>query len=150
MTTLQHEVRIDAPVEAVWKAVSDLLAVQHYNPMVVSVRYVSDQREGLGATRRCDLRPRGWVEERVWDWAPARVIGLEVVASEWPLVFMKWRTELQNEGGTTLVKQEMSYKMKFGPLGAVMDVVMMRRKLDRGIREIFENLKRYVEASPRG
>lgn len=149
MTTLRHEVRIDAPVEAVWKAVADLLAVQHYNPMVASVRYVSEQREGVGATRRCDLKPKGWVEERVWDWVPGRAIGLEVAASEWPLVFMKWRTELANDGTTTLVRQEMSYKMKFGLLGSVMDVLMMRRKLDHGIREIFENLKRYVEVSPR-
>ena len=39
----------------------------------------------------------------------------------------------------------MSYKLKFGPIGALLDVLMMRRKLDSGIREVFENLKRYVE-----
>ncbi len=34
MTTLSHRIRIDAPVEAVRKAVADLVAVQHFNPLV--------------------------------------------------------------------------------------------------------------------
>jgi uncharacterized protein YndB with AHSA1/START domain len=149
MTTLLHEVRVEAPVDAVWRAVSDLLAVQLYNPMVASVRHLSELREGVGAARRCDLEPKGWIEERVWDWVPGRAIGLEVSASEWPLTFMKWRTELQDEGGTTLVSQKMSYRLKFGPLGVLVDALMMRRKLDRAVRDLFGNLKRYVEALPR-
>lgn len=145
MTTLRHQVRIDAPVEAVWKILADLVAVEHYNPMVASARLVSDRREGVGATRRCELKPKGWVEERVWDWTPPRAIGLEVAASEWPLVFMKWKTELSPDGAATLVSQEMTYKLKFGPIGAVMDALVMRRKLDKGIAEIFDKLKGYAE-----
>ena len=146
MTTLRHQIRIEAPVEAVWKAVADLVAVRHYNPMVTSARYVTEQREGVGARRRCELKPKGWVEERVWDWNPPHVIGLEVAASEWPLVFMKWRTTLAKDGKSTVVGQEMNYKVKFGLLGALLDALVMRRKLDEGIGEIFEGLKRYVES----
>lgn len=146
MTTLRHQIRIEAPVEIVWRAIAgDLTAVQHYNQMVSSARFVTERHEGVGAMRRCELKPRGFVEERVWDWSPNRAIGLEVAASEWPIVFMRWKTELSAEGKATLVSQEMSYKLKFGPIGAVMDALMMRRKLDGGIREVFENLKRYVE-----
>ncbi len=147
MTTLRHQIRIDAPIEKVWNAVGDLVAVQHYNQMVESVHCISEKPEGVGAARRCELKPKGWVEERVWDWNPPNAIGLEVVASQWPLVFMKWRTELQIDGKATVVNQEMNYRLKFGPLGALMDALMMRRKLDRSIREVFENLKRYVETS---
>ena len=80
MTTLRHQIRIEAPIEAVWKAVSVLTEVQHYNPMVASARFISDRREGVGAMRRCELKPKGWVEERVWEWSPPHVIGLEVAA----------------------------------------------------------------------
>jgi ligand-binding SRPBCC domain-containing protein len=146
MTTLRHQVRIEAPVEAVWEAIAgDLTAVQHYNQMVSSARFITDHHHGVGAMRRCELKPKGFVEERVWDWSPNRMVGLEVAASEWPLVFMKWKTELHNEGKATLVSQEMNYKLKFGPLGALMDALMMRRKLDDSIFEVFGNLKRYVE-----
>lgn len=147
MTTLRHRIRIDAPIDAVWKAVSDLVAVERYNPMVASARCISAQREGLGATRRCELEPRGWVEERVWDWQPPHAIGLEVAATEWPIAFMKWRTELRDEGQGTVVSQALSYQMKYGALGALMDALVMRRKLDRGVADVFENLKRFVEAA---
>jgi ligand-binding SRPBCC domain-containing protein len=149
MTTLRHQIRIEAPVEEVWKAVADLTAVQHYNPLVVSARRISQRHEGVGAMRRCELKPKGWVEERVWEWNPPYVIGLEVAASDWPIVFMKWRTELQRDGTATRMRQEMDYKVKFGPLGALMDVLMMRRIVNYGVREAFEALKRYVESGAR-
>jgi hypothetical protein len=52
-----------------------------------------------------------------------------------------------DDGMATLVRQEMNYKLKFGPLGNVMDALVMRRKLDAGIRDVFAGLKRYVEAN---
>lgn len=149
MTTLRHQIRIEAPVEAVWHAIAgDLTAVQHYNQMVSSARFLGDKREGVGAARRCELKPKGFVEERVWEWTPKKAIGLEVAASEWPIVFMKWKTELADDGKATLVSQEMNYKLKFGPLGILMDALVMRRKLDGGIRDVFERLKSYVEKRP--
>lgn len=149
MGTLHHEIRISAPIEAVWKAVADLVAVQDWNPMVASARYVSDKREGTGAARRCELKPKGWVEERVWDWNPPHALGLEVVASEWPIVFMKWRTELQSDGDATLMSQTMDYKVKFGLLGTLMDILIMRRMLNKGISDAFQSLRRHVETGER-
>jgi hypothetical protein len=145
MTTLRHEIRIQAPLDAVWRAIAgDLTTVQHYNQMVSSARFLTEQHEGIGAMRRCELKPKGFVEERVWDWSPNRAIGLEVTASEWPIVFMKWKTEISGDGKATVASQEMNYKLKFGPIGALMDALMMRRKLDSGICDVFE-IKRYVE-----
>jgi ligand-binding SRPBCC domain-containing protein len=149
MGTLHHQIRIDAPIESVWAAVADLVAVQRWNPMVASARYISEQRQGVGAGRRCQLKPKGWMEERVWDWNPPRVIGLEVTASTWPIAFMKWRTELEREGSATRMSQEMQYKVKFGPLGALLDTLIMRRQMDKSISGTFDALKRYVESSRR-
>jgi uncharacterized protein YndB with AHSA1/START domain len=146
MTTLRHEVRIEAPVEAVWSAISDLEAVRHYNPMVAAVRIISAAPTGVGAARRCDLKPKGQVEERVWKWAAPRSIGLEVAASDWPIVFMRWETTLEPQSRATVVRQQMDYRLRFGPLGAVLDAMMMRRKLDGAVRDVFANLKRYVES----
>jgi len=147
MTTLRHEIRIDAPVETVWNALADLAAVQEYNPGVASARVVSERGGGVGAARRCELKPKGWVEERVWDFSPPHALGLEVAASDWPLVFMKWKTELEPLAGATLVTQELNYKLKFGPIGALLNALVMRRKLDQSIGAVFEGLKRYVEGS---
>ena len=58
---------------------------------------------------------------------------------------MKWRTELQPSDGATVVSQETSYKAKFGPLGVLLDAVMMKRTLNKNMRGMFDELKRYVE-----
>lgn len=146
MTTLHHQIRVEAPIELVWQAIAgDLTAVQHYNPTVSTARLLGSQREGVGAARRCELKPKGFVEERVWEWTPNKAVGIEVAASEWPIVFMKWKTELTADGQATLVTQEVNYKLKFGLLGALMDALVMRRKLDGGIRDVFSSLKQYVE-----
>jgi hypothetical protein len=62
---------------------------------------------------------------------------------------MKWRTELTAGSDATLVSQEMSYKLKFGPLGRLMDALVMRRKLDKSVAEILGSLKQCVESSSR-
>lgn len=146
MTTLHHEARIAAPVAEVWRAIAgDLTAVQHYNDQVASARIVGEQRDGVGATRRCELRPKGFVEERVTAWTPHERIGLEVAASSWPIVFMAWQTDLAVDGDGTRVTQVLSYKLRFGPVGALLNALVMRRKLDAGIRDVFERLRAYVE-----
>ena len=147
MTTLNHQIRIEAPPAVVWRALADLTAVANFNPGVSSARSLSEQREGVGAGRRCELKPKGWVEERVWQWEPERALGLEVSASDWPIVFMKWKTELSADGPATLVNQRLDYALKFGPVGALMDALVMRRKLDRSVSDIFRGLKRYAESS---
>jgi uncharacterized protein YndB with AHSA1/START domain len=146
MGTLHHEIRIDAPLAQVWAALADLEAVQHYNPGVASARCVSSARDGVGATRRCDLKPRGWVTERVTVWEPQRALGLEVAESDWPIVFMRWRTDLAADGAGTRVAQDLEYRVKFGLVGRLLDTLVMRRKLERGVGDVFAGLKRYVEA----
>jgi len=49
--------------------------------------------------------------------------------------------------GGTLVEQTMEYELKFGPLGSLMDALMVRRKWNEGIRSFFSSLKKRVEAT---
>jgi carbon monoxide dehydrogenase subunit G len=145
MTTLNHTIVVSAAPEQVWKVLSDLTSVQHYNPTVAQARIAGKQYEGVGASRECDLRPKGKVTERVTVWEPRAALGLEVTQSDWPIVFMKWRTNIAPTQGGTLVSQDMEYKVKFGPLGHLLDTLVMRRKLDATIHDVFKRLKQYVE-----
>src|SRR5437762_4915168 len=147
MPVLQHRVTIDAPADQVWKALADLEAVQHYNPNVVTARYISASREGVGASRECQLKPKGAVKERVIDWQPMRSITMELYESDWPIAFMRWRTELAANGKQTVLTQRMDYAPKFGLLGRALDVLVMRRKLDSSLATVFERLRQFVESS---
>lgn len=145
MGKLHHEIEIDAPVTKVWRVLADLEGVQNYNPAVAKAHCTSPVKQGVGASRHCDLKPKGWVRERVTVWEPERAVGLEVTESEWPIVFMRWRTDVQPHGSGTLVKQDFEYQLKFGLLGNLMDALMMRRKLNQGLNDIFASMKRYIE-----
>jgi ribosome-associated toxin RatA of RatAB toxin-antitoxin module len=145
MTTLHHEVRINAAPEKVWSVLADLEAVQYYNPLIAQTRYISVSREGVGASRHCDFKPKGFSKERVTDWVPNRLLGMEVVESSFPMAFTRWKTQLTEDGKGTLVTQDLEYEVKFGLLGKLMNVVMMKKKYDGILAEIFTGLKNHVE-----
>src|SRR3990172_3713677 len=111
MSKLYHTIRIEAPPEKVWEVLANLEAVQHYNPVVSKSRYISPNREGVGASRYCDLKPKGYVKERVIAWEPKQAITLELYEHQWPIVLMRWRTSLKPEGGETTVFQDMEYQI---------------------------------------
>lgn len=145
MTTLRHEIQIAAPVDRVWSLLSDLTAVQHYNPTVRAARMALGPTTGAGAERVCDLHPKGQVTERVTVWEPGRSLGLEVTKSDWPIVFMRWKTSLDPLGQATRVSQTLDYQVKFGPFGALLDAMVMRRKLNAAIADVFQRMKLHVE-----
>jgi uncharacterized membrane protein len=149
MGKLHHEIAIDAPAAEVWQVLADLEQVQHYNPVVAQARYVSSNREGVGAARRCEFKPKGFSVERVIEWRPEELLGLEVLESSWPLKSSQWWTTLSRQDGRTYVSQDLEYEPKWGVLGRAMDAAMMRRKMDQVVADIFQGLKQFVERGNR-
>ncbi len=128
-----------------WALLSDLEAVQHYNPTVRAAAVQGSQRAGVGATRACDLKPKGRVVERVTHWEDGRAVGLQVAESDWPIHFMRWVTRVEPDGGGTRIKQELEYKVKFGPAGWLLDRLVMKRKLTATLDDVFAALVKHAE-----
>jgi hypothetical protein len=145
MTTIQHDVRAACPPERVWALLSDLEAVQRYNPGVRRAAIEGPQRSGVGARRSCELAPRGRVVERVTQWEPGRAVGLEVAESDWPIHFMRWVTRIEPIDGGTRLTQSLEYRVKLGPLGWLLDRVVMRRKLTATLDAVLASLVRHAE-----
>ena len=147
MTTIRHETRASCAPSRVWALLSDLEAVQRYNPTVRTASVEGERREGVGARRACELVPKGRVVERVTHWEDGRAVGLEVAESDWPIHFMRWLTRLEPRDGGTRVTQELEYRMKLGPLGWLLDRLVMERKLTRSLDDVFAELARIAEAA---
>ena len=49
------------------------------------------------------------------------------------------------DGDATVVKLKMDYKLKFGPIGALMDAVFAGRQARSGMADLLTGLKDYVE-----
>jgi hypothetical protein len=147
MTTIHHQIEAACPPERVWAVLSDLEAVRHYNPTVRTVAVRGDRRSGIGAERVCDLLPKGRVVERVTHWEDGRAVGLEVAESDWPIRFMRWVTRIEPKGGGSLITQELEYVMKLGPLGWLLDKLVMKRKLTATLDDVFARLAKRAEAA---
>ena len=147
MTTLRHDVRANCTPKAVWELLGDLEAVQRYNPTVRSATVEGEQRIGVGATRACELVPKGRVVERVTAWEDGLAVGLEVAESDWPIHFMRWVTRIEPDGDGTRIRQDLEYKVKFGPVGWLLDQLVMKRKLKATLDEVFASLVRHAEGN---
>jgi len=145
MTTLHHEIVINAPVGKVWQVLADLEQVQYYNPLVARTHYVSANKEGVGAARHCDFKPKGFSNERVTEWAPNQLIGMEIFESSFPMRYTRWKTYLKKDGFGTRVTQDLEYEVKFGLFGKLLDALLMRKKYDTVLAGIFNGLKSYLE-----
>ena len=144
MVELKHEIIIDSPPEKVWKILADLEAVRHYNPTVLTARYISTNREGVGASRECEVKPKGRVKERVTEWVPMQSMSMELYESDWPVRNLRWTTRLAPVGSGTRIAQTLQYQPK-GLAGTVLSLLIMKRKMGKSIGEVFQCLKLYAE-----
>ena len=145
MTVLENSIQIQAEPEAVWSVLGTLDALHRYDPGVKKSELLAGPKDGVGASRRCDLAPGGWFRERVTEWQPHDSMAFELFECTLPVRRLKHRYTLTAAEGGTLVKQTMEYELKFGPLGWLMDTLMVRRKWNEGVRGFFAGLKAQVE-----
>jgi uncharacterized protein YndB with AHSA1/START domain len=148
MTVLENSIRIDASPERVWRALAALDALERYDPGIAKSEIVTASREGLGSARRCDLKPGGWFKEKVADWRPNEALSFELFECSLPVRRLKHSYTLTPDGAATIVRQRMEYELKFGPMGKLMDALMVRKKWDASIKGFFAGLKSYVETIP--
>jgi len=148
MTVLENEIHIKTTPEKVWSVLASLDSLDKYDPGVKKSTIVSSARNGMGAERRCDLAPGGWFRERVTDWKPQRAMAFELCECTLPVRRLRHSYRIAESGSGTVVSQRMEYELKFGPLGRLMDALMVRKKWDAGIKSFMSGLKRFAEEAP--
>jgi hypothetical protein len=135
------------PPERIWELLADLEAVARYNPAVHAARIVGPLQRGIGAIRECDLAPKGRVKERVTNWEDGQALGLEIIESDWPIHFMKWVTRVDRREPGARIVQNLEYRVKFGPVGWVLDRLVMHRTIAGNVEKALLGLIRQAEAS---
>jgi carbon monoxide dehydrogenase subunit G len=147
MSRINSEIEINAPREKVWAVLADLGAIQNFNPGVKKSYYTSEAREGVGAGRVCELRPLGAIEENVSDWQEGKSFTLNVRPLKKAPPFKKAtaRFQLDSVGQKTRVAVDINYTLRFGPLGRLLDALMVRPQFSKAAPEILLGLKHYVE-----
>jgi carbon monoxide dehydrogenase subunit G len=151
MTRFSDEIWIDAPRETVWAKIADLGAIQEYHPGVSSSYYTSDEREGLGASRHCDLLPFGEVEERIVEWQAGDSYTFEIYDGRKlpPFANAVGRFGVLQDGDGTTVRFEIEYDLKFGLFGKLLDRLMVRSRFRKVAPAVLRGLKCHLENGAR-
>ena len=147
MTTFKQNIWIDAPKEKVWEIIADLGAVQNFHPSVQKSYYSSDKKEGLGAARVCELLPVGKVEEKAIEWREGEGYLLDVIPVEKAPPFKKsvGGFNLKQDGQGTRATLTLEYTLKYGLLGQLMDIFLVRPQLKKVVPRVLAGLKHYTE-----
>src|SRR6267154_536171 len=110
MTTLYNEIIIDAPIDKIWEALSNIEELEKYDPTVKKSQALSQAHSGIGATRKVDMKDgKNWFEEKVTQYEPNNGLTYELTACSFPVQNLKHSYSFEQAGGRIKVKQVMEY-----------------------------------------
>ena len=146
-TTIHNHIDIAATPAQVWDVLADLDRLHEYDPSVTRSAVVGEQHEGLGAKRRCDARQGRYFVETVTEWDQPNRLQFTIVDCNLPQRDLTHTYTLDATPSGTRVSQLMRYDTRFGPLGTILDRLMIRRKTDNGIKGFLGGLNITVTSS---
>ena len=144
MQPLRTDLVIDAPRHIVWDALSDIEAVVMWNPGINDVECISRVRRGVGAGRRCYTHPTGWMSESVTEWVERELIVFEIQDAA-PLKNGAARFLLSDEDSGTRLAATFEYEVKLGPVGPVIDRLIVHKQLSAAWNSGLEGLQDFTE-----
>ena len=150
MATFSTSAWIDASKDKVWDTLADLGGIYKWNPGVSSSHSTSESSSGEGATRHCDLQTpggknMGYLEEKAFDWREGEGFKIDVYETNMPLKNNVVSFTVKADGEGTRVAVSPDYAIKYGPLGAIADLLFVRRQMKKGMDGLLAGLKYYVE-----
>lgn len=147
MATMTKSIIIPASKEKVWAKLADLGGVVQYHPFVSNSYYYTDDQEGVGAGRVCEF-PNGMkVTETASNWQPGEeyTLNIEFVEGQKPPMRNVHATlRIQDVENGTQVQVVMSYDMRFGVLGDLMNKMMISQKYGNMLDGMLKGLKHNV------
>ena len=144
MTKIIKEIEINAAKTKVWSVLADIGAVENYNPVVTKSYSTSENKQGLGASRHCDLLPMGSVEEKIVEWDEGESYKIEIFEGKAIPFKGTGKFELTENGNSTNVKMTFEPDMGNGIYGKIMGF-MMKEKMNKMIDGVVIGLKHHLE-----
>ena len=145
MAHIERTVDISAERSVVWATLANLEGISAWNPNVSSAS-CDDAYGEIGATRTCHFTRGGHIDEVVSEWVEGERIQF-AIGSHGGIRSADMGTELTQVGNTTVVRATIDYHVAFGPLGPVIDRVVMSRQMARMLDTALHGLKQYLESN---
>lgn len=138
---------VSQPIARVWGALSDIGGVANFHPAVERSPLLDGSPErGVGAARTCHFYDGNSVEEVVLESINEKVLVIEITKGSMPLARAVATIEFTAEDdASTKVDFTMDYTPKWGPVGALMDAMMMRRQFTAMLTKVLGALDVHLD-----
>lgn len=146
MASFTEQISIAARPDKVWQLLSDIGNIYQWNPGVDDSYVTSDQSSGAGASRRCELKGKNYLDEEVVRWEPCEKLTMRITETNLPFKNADIHFELMGQNGRTIVTLNPVYKLKFGFIGRLLDVLFVRKTYREGMKDLLKGLKERAEA----
>jgi hypothetical protein len=121
-------VHIAMPRTEVWEKLRDLTLAHNYVPGVKAVRIDTAQREGVGASRTVTMENGSEMQETVEEWTEGHGFLIRLHKGDKPAmpIFRRFyfRYRIDDDGDGTVFSPAMIYETRFGPIGALLGVLI--------------------------
>jgi hypothetical protein len=134
---------IDQSASSLWLTLRDFGAVARWNPNLKDSHLLAGSPAcGVGATRHCDLADgRNYIRERIVTWEEGRSYTVDIYDGTMPLKSALATLTVEPLGPSRArAAMRLEYLPKFGALGWLLDVVMLRRMLRRQCEQVLQGL----------
>ena len=148
MTTFKKQITVDASKQKVWEIVSNLRDIYKFHPGVSKSYYTTDNTEGVGAARICELQPAGKILETVKNWEDGSgfLLQIDPIEKAPPVKEFSGHFQLEEVNThTTQVSLTIKYEMKLGLIGDFLNKLIIRSKMEEGIDALLTGLKVHTE-----
>ena len=139
---------LDMPRERAWEKLRDISLAHNYVPGIIKTAIVSEQREGVGASRHVYRNEKSYIQETVieWDEGHGFLIRLHRGDKPAPPFRNAWfRYRLDDEGADkTLFTASLEYELPWGALGAWLEK-RMEKVVQATIDDVATAMKLFYE-----
>jgi hypothetical protein len=136
---------VPAPLAPTWAAVSHLRAVEDWHPNVARASVLTEQGSGVGASRRVEFQDGNTVvetvvEEREHEFTTMKMSELPLMKDAVVTIATKAKSADETE-----VTFSIRYSLKYGPLGWLLDTLMMKRMFGKVFGVALAGLSYHLE-----
>lgn len=145
---VQAQTVIDMPLSDAWAKLRDISQAHNYVPGIVKTEVVSNQTEGVGASRYVYRNQKSYIQETVEEWEDGKGFLIRLHRGEKPAPLFKnawFRYALEDNGnGQTRLTTSLTYEMPWGGLGAWLGA-KMSNFVQATIADVAHSMKLYYE-----
>ena len=139
---------IEMPRAQAWDKLRDISLAHHYVPGIIDTRIVSDNTEGVGASRYVYRKPDSYIQETVQEWHEGEGFLIRLHHGDKPAAPFRsawFRYQLDSEGADkTRLTTTMHFEMPWGALGSLLEK-MMAGVVEKTVADVALAMKLYYE-----